>query len=330
MQEKLGVFPCDAANGAPVIDGEVLYVQTSNGIDRNSFADPLKEKNRKFPAPNAPSLIALDKKTGRLLATDDTRITDRLLHGQWSSPSLGTVNGRKLVFFAGGDGRLYAFAALSSVPANTVKLQTVWSCDTIPAEYKETGGLDYISHYSLGDRRVKGTLNKNDGKFVGECEMIATPVFVNNRIYIPIGRDPDHGRGRGALHCIDATKTGDITATGRIWTCMDIERTLCTVSVGDGLVYVSDLAGQLSCVNAETGKRLWSHPTHSDVWGSTLLADGKVYLPTSRGLWVFAAGRELKLMGQMSVGNILSSPAVANGTMYLSSTYGWLWAVGKK
>lgn len=63
---------------------------------------------------------------------------------------------------------------------------------------------DWITHYCLGDRRVKGTLNKHDGTFVGRSEIIATPVFVNNRVYVAIGRDPAHGRGRGALHCIDA------------------------------------------------------------------------------------------------------------------------------
>ena len=72
MQEKVGVFPCDAANGSPIIDGDLLYVPTSNGIDRNSFSDPQKEKNRKFPAPDAPNVIVLDKRTGRLVATDDT------------------------------------------------------------------------------------------------------------------------------------------------------------------------------------------------------------------------------------------------------------------
>ena len=52
MWDKLGVFPCDAANGSPVIDGELLYVQTSNGVDRNTFANPSREQNRKVPAPN--------------------------------------------------------------------------------------------------------------------------------------------------------------------------------------------------------------------------------------------------------------------------------------
>ena len=46
------------ANSSPVIDGDVLYVLTSNGIDHNM--DARKEKLRKMPAPHAPNVIAHD------------------------------------------------------------------------------------------------------------------------------------------------------------------------------------------------------------------------------------------------------------------------------
>jgi outer membrane protein assembly factor BamB len=192
LWDKLGVFPCDAANGSPVIDGDLLYVQTSNGVDRNM--GPAKEIQRKIPAPNAPNLIVLEKKTGRLVATDGLAIADRILHGQWSPVSLGTVAGQRLVFFGAGDGRCYAFEALASTPEKPVKLKTVWSYDCIPPEYRSYGGLDAVWHYCLGDKRCKDTLNKNDGMFVGESEIIGTPVFHRDRIYVAIGRDPEHAR----------------------------------------------------------------------------------------------------------------------------------------
>ena len=44
MWDQLGVFPCDAANGSSLLDGDLLYVQTSNGVDRNM--GPEKEKQR--------------------------------------------------------------------------------------------------------------------------------------------------------------------------------------------------------------------------------------------------------------------------------------------
>jgi outer membrane protein assembly factor BamB len=328
MWEKLGVFPCDASNGSPLVVGDLLYVTTSNGVDRNTFADPSKEQNRKIPAPNAPSLIVLDKRDGRLVATDEAPILRRLLHGQWSSPSLGKVGDRTLVFYGGGDGVCYAFEALASVPQRPVRLKTVWWYDCIPPQYKATGDWDWITHYCLGDKRVRGTLNKHDGTFVGMSEIIATPVFVNGRVYVAIGRDPAHGRGRGALHSIDARGSGDITASGKVWTYRGLDRTLSTASVVGGLVYVSDVGGRLHCLDAETGKCYWIHDTKCETWGSTLVADGKVYMPTSKGLWVLAAGKELKILSRVALGGkVYASPVVAHGTLYVATNAGWLWAV---
>ena len=330
MWDKLGVFPCDAANGSPLIDGDLVYVPTSNGVDRNTFRDTVRERNRKIPAPKAPNLIVLDKRTGRLVATDGLDIASQILHGQWSSPSLGKVGSRKLIFFGAGDGRCYAFEALASVPEKPVRLKTVWSCDCIPPEYRPAADVEPVTQYCLGDKRVHGTLNKHDGTFVGMSEIIATPVFVDNRIYVAIGRDPAHGRGRGALHCIDATGQGDITSSGRLWTYQGLDRTLSTASVHDGLVYVSDVGGRLHCLDAQTGKCYWVHDAKCETWGSTLAADGKVYIPTSKGLWILAAGKELRVLDRITVGGrVMASPVAANGTLYVASTGGWLWAVRK-
>mgnify|MGYP001765070140 CR=1 FL=1 len=84
-------------------------------------------------------------------------------------------------------------------------------------------------------------------------EVVGTPVFLNNRVYVALGRDPEHGRGRGALHCIDATGSGDITKTGKVWSYQGLDRTLSTVSIADGLLYICDVAGRLHCLDADTG-----------------------------------------------------------------------------
>jgi len=57
------------------------------------------------------------------------------------------------------------------------------------------------------------------------------------------------------------------------------------------------------------------------------VADGKVYLPTMKALCVLAAGKEKKVLGQVSLGApSWASPVAANGTLYVTSrTY--LWAV---
>ena len=77
-------------------------------------------------------------------------------------------------------------------------------------------------------------------------------------------------------------------------------------------------------------KFYWMHETNCQAWGSTLVADGKVYMPSAKGLDVLAAGKQKRVLSHVNVGAaILVSPVAANGTLYIASTGGWLWAVGK-
>ena len=326
---ELGVRPADVCNGSILIDGDFLYVATSNGVDR-IVPDSIPEERRPPPAPDAPNLIVLDKKTGRLLATDDVKIGMNMLHGQWSSPSLGIVGRKKLVFFGGGDGKCYAFEALTKTPKLPVKLKTAWVFDCNPPEYKcyDAIKMDPVEHYVRGDKRRANSLNKkSDGTFAGMSEIIATPVFYKNRVYVAIGRDPAHGRGRGALWCIDATRRGEITKSGKIWCYQGLDRSLCNVSIADGLLYIGDVAGRLHCLDAATGNPYWVHETKSEEWGPQLVADGKIWMPTHKMLWVLAAGKEKKVLSQINLGApMYVSPVAANGTLYIASK-NYLWAV---
>ena len=329
--KAVGSRPSDACNGSPIIDGDMLYVTTSNGVDRIINVPIKKDAARRCFAPDAPTLIVLDKRSGRFLAKDTAPTAANMLHGQWSSPSMGTVQGRRMVFLGGGDGNCYAFEALDSVPPEPVTLKTAWWVDCNPKEYRSFGGMDMIEHYTLGDRRRKDTINKpNDGSFVGMSEIIATPVFYNNRVFVAIGRDPDHGRGRGMMLCMDANQTGDSTETGIIWTYKGLDRTLSTVSISDGLLYIADVAGRLHCLNVDSGRLQWIYESSNRTIASTLVADGKIFMPTEKYLHVLAAGKEMKLLSRISLGNqSWITPVAANGTLYIASR-NYLWAVKQK
>lgn len=328
--QAVGSRPSDACNGSPLVDGDLLYVTTSNGVDRIVSRPIAEDGVRRCMAPHAPTLIVLDKRTGRFLAKDTAPTSENMLHGQWSSPSLGIVNGRRLIFLGGGDGACYAFESLGEVPGEPTTLKTVWRVDCNPPEYRSFGSLEMTVHYTLGDKRRKDTLNKlNDGSFVGMSEIIATPVLYKNRVYVAIGRDPDHGRGRGALVCLDASQTGDCTRTAKLWTYQGLDRSLSTVSIADGLLYIADVAGRLHCLDAETGKVHWVYESKGRTIASTLVADGKVYLANERHLDVLAAGKKIQLLSQISLGaQSWSTPVAANGTLYVASKR-YLWAVKK-
>src|SRR5882724_3197893 len=100
-----GIWPHDGAHSSILIRGDHLYLNTATGVDNT---------HKRIRAPNAPSLVVIDKRTGDLVARDDEHISPDIFHCTWSSPSMGEVNGRPLIFFAGGNGVVYAFEPLGA------------------------------------------------------------------------------------------------------------------------------------------------------------------------------------------------------------------------
>jgi outer membrane protein assembly factor BamB len=316
--DELGVCPHDDDSCSILIGGDFLYLGTSNGIDG---------PHEKILAPNAPAIIVLNKHTGRLVAQEAIGLSSRLYHAQWSSPSMGEVGDKILIFFGGGDGKCYAFAALTEEPQKPVPLELVWSFDCLPEDYKYRDGK--LIPYYEGDKRKSWSTNKNDGKFVGPSQVIATPVCYKDRVYVPIGQDPAHGRGKGLLYCIDATQTGDVTTSGCIWSYDELDRSMSTVTIAGGLVYAADVAGRLHCLDAETGEVQWVHDMKAETWGGALVADGKLFLGNKEKFLILAAGREPKVLSEIRLGSpAYSTPIAANGVLYVASQK-YLWAVKK-
>jgi len=317
--DQLGICPHDVASCSVVVDGRFLYVVSCNGVDA---------PHARCLRPDAPSFIVLDAETGKLLATDTEDLGHRMWHCLWSPPSIGVVNGKKQVYFGGADGICYAFEALESVPEKPIHLKKIWQCDCVPQSYRLPGGKEI--NYYVGDKRKRYTTNQNDGKFLGPSEIISTPVFHEGRVYVTIGQDPTHGRGRGMLTCIDTSKTGDITGSGIVWQYGDLERTIASVSISDGLLYAVDLPGRLHCLDAATGKAHWVHETGAEAWGTPLVADGKVYMMNKKGLVVMQAGKAAKEISMCPLGSAsYATPIVANGTLFIASDRN-VWAVEKK
>jgi outer membrane protein assembly factor BamB len=307
MMDELGVFPHNASNCSVLVLDDLVYACTSNGQDWT---------HSNIPSPLSPSFIALNKKTGEFMAEDDAHIGPRIFHGQWSSPSTGKVNGKNLVFFGGGDGWCYAFDPKPVKSEDTSVLKTVWKADCNPPEYKSKDGKPI--RYPAAE---------------GPSEINATPVLYKNRIYVATGQDPEHGEGVGHLVCLDATKTGDITKTGLLWSYKGIHRSISTVSIDPdtGLLFVGDFSGFVHCLDAENGKVYWVHDMKAHMWGSTFLADGKVYVGDEDGdLVVLAASKEKKILSKMTVDGreqdgpnlgapVYGTPIVANGVVYIQS-----------
>ena len=285
MMAELGVFPHNASNSSPLSHGDLLFVGTSNGRS---------EDHTRVPSPEAPSLVAVDKRTGRVIWSDNSP-GDAILNGQWTSPALGMIGGVLQVVTGQGDGWVRGFEAVTG--------KKLWEFDTNPKE----------SVYP--DSRN---------------EILATPVVFGDRVYVANGQDPENGEGKGRLVAIDATRRGDITATGLLWDYAEIRRSLSTPAIYEGLIYYPDFSGFFHCLDAETGEMQWIHDTFAAVWGSPIVIDGKVFLGDEDGdVVILRAGRQEEVIAENNVEDaIYSTPVPANNTLFIA-TRGRLLAIAE-
>ncbi len=281
MIKELNVFPHNMSACSPLIVGDLIFVVTANGVDAQHL---------NIPSPEAPSFIALDKKTAKLVWKSNAP-GKNIMHGQWSNPVYAEIDGVRQVIFPGGDGWLYSF-----VPETG---ELLWKFDCNPKD----------AVYELG-----GTGTRND--FIG------TPVVYDNKVYIGVGQDPEHSSGIANFFCIAPTKnkTGDVSKTlidgrdnagkpinerpnpnsaevwryggeeSRKWAQRDYKfgRTMSTACVVDDIVYISELSGFLHCLDAKTGQHFWMYDTKASIWGSPYYVDGKVLLANDQGdLFIF-------------------------------------------
>ncbi len=286
MIRETGAFPHNQSSSSPVSFGDLVFAGTSNGRDEN---------HERVPAPRAPSIVAVNKQTGKLV-WQANHAGDRVLDGQWSSPAVATIAGVAQAVIGEGDGWVRGYEALSG--------KLLWSFDTNPK-----------------DATWPKTRN----------EVVGTPVIWRNRVYIANGQDPESGQGPGHLYAIDATKRGDITETGRVWHYDKIKRSVSTAAIYNGLLFHADLTGLLHCLDANTGQPYWTHDMLAVVWASPVVIGGKVYLGDEDGdVVVMDASKEKKLIFETNMGsNVYSSVVPANGTLFLTNR-NQLFALGQK
>src|SRR5918998_1728754 len=278
MMDEVGSFPHNLCNSSPVSWGDLVYVSASNGQD---------EGHVNIPAPKAPAIIAVDKKTGKLV-WEDASPGDKILHGQWSTPTVGKIGDTVQVIMGQGDGWARGYDALKGTK--------LWEFDLNPK-----------------DSVWPKTRN----------EIIATPVIYEGKVYLANGQDPEHGEGVGHMYCIDPTKRGDITKTGMVWHYEKIRRTISTPAIVDGIVYQPDFSGFLHALDAKTGQAYWVHDMFAAMWGSPLasVANGVLYLGDEDGdVVVMQLGKTKKVLAEINMGSsVYSTPVPANGALYIAN-----------
>ncbi|HVJ69766.1 MAG TPA: serine hydrolase, partial [Caulifigura sp.] len=127
------------------------------------------------------------------------------------------------------------------------------------------------------------------------------------------------GFGKGVFVAMKPGGTGDITDTHTVWKQARQMPSKPQAIYHEGLVYVVDDAGIVSCMQAADGDTVWQKRVGGNFSASPILADGHIFLFDDAGKGtVIATGREYKELAKNELAEgCLASPAVAGRSLFV-------------
>jgi outer membrane protein assembly factor BamB len=239
---------------------------------------------------------------------------DRVL----SSPAVS--NG--VVYVGSQDGLLYAFDAAgntncSGTPKTCLPLWTATTGGGVESSPVVVNGVVYVGSLDFnlyafdanGNTNCSGTPKTCSPLWIGPTggDVASSPAVSNGVVYV--------GSDDGKLYAFDAAgKTNCVTTTittcGPLWTATTGANIFSSPTVANGVVYVGSADTNLYAFDANGNTNCSGTPK------------------TCRPLWTGITGD-----GPITPGGVLSSPAVANGTVFVGDANGYLMAydaAGKK
>ena len=110
-----------------------------------------------------------------------------------------------------------------------------------------------------------------------------SPVLVDDTVYIAHSEENVDENTMGRLVAIDATGTGEVTATHERWRLNEVGFGFSSPMAHDGRIYITDNSANLHAVDAETGEVAWESTTGTVGKSSPVWADGKLYITEVNG-----------------------------------------------
>ena len=159
----------EACNSDVLPVGDLLMVSTSNGQN---------EGHTRVPSPRAPSLIAVDKRSGKVV---------------WRAIGAGEKYARPVVQPCGG--------------------QCPWAHPgTLRRRRWLLRSYDALSGHETGDLTAirKTPVCCRDQEF-SRGAIMASPVYDDGRVFVAMGQSPGHGNGPSLIHAISPNGQGDVT-----------------------------------------------------------------------------------------------------------------------
>ncbi len=284
MMEELGAFPHNMSNSSPVMYGDLIFVNTSNGHD---------ESHVNIPSPMSPDLVALNKNTGELV-WENSPVGEAILHGQWSSAAVGDLGGVAQVVMGEGDGWVRGYVAetgeklweFDSNPPGSTWPKTRNNIISTPVLYDDkvyiANGQDPehgegLGHFYAIDATKRGDITQSGSVWHYDKirRSISTPAIHEGIIYMP-----DFS---GFFHALNV-ETGE-----PYWVHDTFAAVWSSPMVVDGKIYLGDEDGDVVVLApGKEEKVLVEMNLGSSVYGTAVPAHGVLYIASRNQLFALA------------------------------------------
>ena len=113
--------------------------------------------------------------------------------------------------------------------------------------------------------------------------------------------------------------TGDVSTSHLRWRLANGGSYVPSIVQYQGLLYMTNEVGVVTCADAETGTAVWKHRLDGIFFASPVAADGKIFMQSETGeMFVLRAGRKAEVLAKNDLGErFIASPAIADGQIYL-------------
>ena len=282
------------ASATPACDGQLVFIA--------------------FMVKDAIWLTAVDFEGEIAWQTESGTFTSK--HGYGASPLLY----KSLVIVVGDNGRT---GFLAAVHRQTGKV--AWR---IRRENRASFASPIVAHVAgrdqlliTGPNRVT-SYDPNSGKRIWYCDgpttVAAATIVADDELVFATAGYP-----RKVFMAIRADGSGDVTDTHVVWKNKKGAAYAPSPLLSDGLLYVLNDGGRLTCVEADSGEIIYKEQLDGGFSSSPVLVGQEIYAVNEDGVtYVFQAGRKFKLLATNDLADGgFATPAICAGRIYLRTLH---------
>ena len=325
----------DAETGAIRFNERVFHSDNpeplGNGASMNSYATPsaIIEPGRVYVHFGSFGTACLDTGTGQVLWRRDD-----LPCRHYRGPSSSLVSYENLVILTMDGADLQYLAALDKKTGATVWKTTrsvAWNDENVPGQMARDGDMRKAHSTPLVVRDAAGKMQMiSAGAKAAYSYEPATgrelwrvqypdfsvaprPLYSDGLAFIVTGLT------KTELWAVKTGGSGDVTDSAVVWKLKTHIGKYASPLLVDGLIYTAAEESFVTCIEAATGKTVWTERIGGKYAASPIYADGRLYFPSQDGnTTVLKAGRTFEVLAKNKLDDgFLASPAASGKALYL-------------